>query len=358
MFRDGRRRDRRCDACSPRRRGCSAVPDDLPWGNFVLPAQAGVFRPLRSPPWCEFRAPRAGGGVPAPDPGFVVNFPCSPRRRGCSDGARFRPALREVLPAQAGVFRKLGPASPSDQGAPRAGGGVPPLITSWAIRSSCSPRRRGCSESVGTCPDALLVLPAQAGVFRPAGPGLRRPGRAPRAGGGVPPCLSTSAVPSSCSPRRRGCSVMGLMLSNTTGVLPAQAGVFRLRGARSSPPTRAPRAGRGVPPVVGWIVAAFKCSPRRRGCSAALGVRRAAGAVVPAQAGASRRCRSAPSAASPQSSRPQSRPYSAVAPVNPGTRRRVCRSVRSRQPAGRTKLRAPVRPSRAGRGRLGTSEEA
>ncbi len=148
-----------------------------------------------------------------------------------------------------------------------------------------SPRRRGCSDSVTAWRSRTIVVPAQAGVFRLRARRMQALSRGPRAGGGVPPRGRYPERPVPWSPRRRGCSASPRDAPERAGVVPAQAGVFRRRRRGSRGRHRGPRAGGGVPTAGAIIGSRLSWSPRRRGCSDIGDVGRLGCDLVPAQAG-------------------------------------------------------------------------
>ena len=251
----------------------------------MLPAQAGVVPEGPGGPGTVRRAPRAGGGGPGERGGERTEGPCSPRRRGWSLGEVLRAVVPPVLPAQAGVVPTRRTGRRRRTRAPRAGGGGPSANPSWPSSLLCSPRRRGWSPGEGQPVPETVVLPAQAGVVPPAGRRFHSPGCAPRAGGGGPVPSSVTIRHGTCSPRRRGWSLVGGHRSPPPIVLPAQAGVVPRAGHTSSCPPGAPRAGGGGPRSTAPSAGARRCSPRRRGWSRGDEVPAREGEVLPAQAG-------------------------------------------------------------------------
>ncbi len=73
----------------------------------VVPAQAGVFRRGHFRHGRGRRGPRAGGGVPKVLRDEQEWYEWSPRRRGCSGCDHVKTRAVKVVPAQAGVFRRL-----------------------------------------------------------------------------------------------------------------------------------------------------------------------------------------------------------------------------------------------------------
>ncbi len=237
---------------SPRRRGWSADPGSGVAPGLVLPAQAGVVRESPAADLEHPGSPRAGGGGPCPSRPRTGSRAFSPRRRGWSDLVAPQRAEVQVLPAQAGVVRPLRPRLTRPWRSPRAGGGGPLVGVPEEILNAFSPRRRGWSVGQRPLPGGHGVLPAQAGVVRRAtgptpsaccspragggGPPRRAPRRpavrSPRAGGGGPILMVLAMGSVAFSPRRRGWSVERTAVTMVCSVLPAQAGVVR----RGSPP--------------------------------------------------------------------------------------------------------------------------
>ena len=151
---------------SPRRRGCSRLHGWL----------GGLW---------EGR-PRAGGGVPRCRTRQTTRPPSSPRRRGCSAMCTEGHLRPEVVPAQAGVFRVLFLGYSGCGSRPRAGGGVPCRSPNTSTCTGSSPRRRGCSDGRNGDRPKCEVVPAQAGVFRRRSAPKSSARCRPRAGGGVP----------------------------------------------------------------------------------------------------------------------------------------------------------------------------
>ncbi len=129
------------------------------------------------------------------------------------------------------------------------------------------------------------MVPARAGVFRVR----RRPGRratgGPRASGGVPANPALGYRLTLWSPRERGCSARRRRGHRDRLVVPARAGVFRTQDTRHSRILCGPRASGGVPGTGSGVTGTSMWSPRERGCSV-VGVDHHHGhVVVPARAG-------------------------------------------------------------------------
>ena len=252
---------------SPRRRGSSVVARlDLD-AVGVLPAQAGVFQVPDLPQQPPIGPPRAGGGLPLGVERMAHRRASSPRRRGSSPGLHLVQLRPLVLPAQAGVFRPPRTSASVWPRPPRAGGGLPPSANSSAVCGRSSPRRRG-SSAAWTCRSGHpRVLPAQAGVFLSEVWTITSGPCPPRAGGGLPRWMRWTAWIRSSSPRRRGSSRCHPRVPLRPPVLPAQAGVFPGPRPCCGHGTRPPRAGGGLPFGLGKSIMQLESSPRRRGSS-------------------------------------------------------------------------------------------
>ena len=153
--------------------------------------------------------PRARGGVPSCSSRTSPPLSSSPRTRGCSPQRAGHRARTTVVPAHAGVFPCTGVSSTTTPCRPRARGGVP--IDRMTTAS-------------GVC-----VVPAHAGVFRRPRPRGRRCWCRPRARGGVPYSEFPVRFQLPSSPRTRGCSERPRRAVVPRRVVPAHAGVFRIR---------------------------------------------------------------------------------------------------------------------------------
>ncbi len=252
---------------SPPTRGCSVRRPGLRRAPRVLPADAGVFRATAERLTAHSRPPRRRGGVPHSPRAPATTSASSPPTRGCSADRSRAFAAHGVLPADAGVFRTPAPPPTPGPRPPRRRGGVPPCATPLDGSSRSSPPTRGCSGRGALPRDRTQVLPADAGVFRRRGGRARGPSVLPadagvfRPTGPRPPCRTCpprrrGGVPSGTgwlmlecwsSPPTRGCSVEGESLFSYARVLPADAGVFRMTLVQPEATTRPPRRGGGVP---------------------------------------------------------------------------------------------------------------
>ncbi len=334
------------DASSPHARGCSRETAALARTGPVVPARAGVFRNAASTRACVTRRPRTRGGVPVRWTVSTVADASSPHARGCSPGAERVGLLSGVVPARAGVF----PATPSwcitPSRRPRTRGGVPRSREARHLAVESSPHARGCSALSAGRPTDWEVVPARAGVFRLRCCSPATPASRPRTRGGVPVERYRSELDRESSPHARGCSQDLRDAVEARDVVPARAGVFPTTGARVSPSRSRPRTRGGVP----WarLVDAPRggSSPHARGCSDHARRYGGVGLVVPARAGVFPR---APGIGGAPSSRPRTR--GGVPPASLDLIDDVESSPHARgcSPLGLLRTRsAPVVPARAG----------
>ncbi len=168
---------------------------------------------------------------------------------------------------------------------PRSGGDGPELPPEWAILNWFSPLRRGWSLSASAGSLTLTVLPAQAGMVRPASFSLAGWVSSPRSGGDGPCRGLGRAQGSGFSPLRRGWSPGARTHLWGLAVLPAQAGMVPSAMSRSSRAGSSPRSGGDGPVLAGGGFLAIRFSPLRRGWSEAIGGAGTFSDVLPAQAG-------------------------------------------------------------------------
>ncbi len=175
-------------ALSPRTRGCSVHAPAIHARLRVVPAHAGVLRPIRTPRCLPGSCPRARGGAPHSRRIRTIFLALSPRTRGCSFVVVSVHKVCAVVPAHAGVLQRGCPCRWCRPVVPAHAGVLRPSRPRSPRSPRLSPRTRGCSA-----PRTLdwlrgVVVPAHAGVLRASGSRRR--------------CLAT------LSPRTRGCSAV------------------------------------------------------------------------------------------------------------------------------------------------------
>ena len=131
---------------SPRMRGCSVRLANPCKPRFVFPAYAGMFRPDRRPPYPHRRFPRVCGDVPSTSMPTADTAPFSPRMRGCSSPTPWFSHPAHVFPAYAGMFRFWVASVSARLSFPRVCGDVPGHRENGTLRTTFSPRMRGCSS--------------------------------------------------------------------------------------------------------------------------------------------------------------------------------------------------------------------
>ncbi len=232
---------------SPHTRGsspCSRPPPSCP---AVVPAHAGVIR-RRSPSGTTGSGrPRTRGGHPVDDHRLVGRVRSSPHTRGSSSGAgRLGPPVC-VVPAHAGVIPRHRMVGPPHPGRPRTRGGHPASRSNAKHNTLSSPHTRGSSPHYEQERDEQKVVPAHAGVIPKPRRSRRNSARRPRTRGGHPVdrCELRGRVGS--SPHTRGSSRCQAHTGNYVQVVPAHAGVIRPARRWSARSAGRPRTRGGHP---------------------------------------------------------------------------------------------------------------
>ena len=202
---------------------------DRPMTDIVLPAHAGV-----SPAACA--ALPGGGCAPRPRGGQSCNgdagystVGCSPPTRGSVVASPSGHVTDFVLPAHAGVSRNAVRHVPHGGGAPRPRGGQSPTHQTFRTRGGCSPPTRGSVGCTHAHHHRHHVLPAHAGVSRRSRSAPAPSFGAPRPRGGQSDAHNAAGKMMECSPPTRGSVGDHLGAGLDPAVLPAHAGVSRLR---------------------------------------------------------------------------------------------------------------------------------
>ncbi len=255
-------------------------------------------------------APRARGDGPLPICGARGANACSPRTRGWSPRHRAVPIAAGLLPAHAGMVRPRSRGWRRRAAAPRARGDGPGWTTCLGGWNGCSPRTRGWSSRQAAVEDERVLLPAHAGMVRPASTSTCMPTAAPRARGDGPldqlhgPTEGTCSPrtrgwsaehgthwnPVVCSPRTRGWSWLRETVDLYKTLLPAHAGMVPAGIRRAQVRLTAPRARGDGPSSRDSAGSMSACSPRTRGWSTLLTDRAVDKGLLPAHAGMVRSC--------------------------------------------------------------------
>ena len=168
---------------------------------------------------------------------------------------------------------------------PRTGGGLPFFRCMTGRGQRFAPHRRGSTRSLSLFQETSGVCPAQAGVYLLARQSQQPSWRLPRTGGGLPRLDYGSRNVTLFAPHRRGSTPAPLDHPSSICVCPAQAGVYPDRVEPGGGSECLPRTGGGLPFQAhpGGHLRSF--APHRRG-STPLGITVGGpGAVCPAQAG-------------------------------------------------------------------------
>ncbi len=272
-------------ASSPRTRGLSAVRGDPDAGGRVVPAHAGVIRRSAGRRCRTSRRPRARGGYPSYLSTLAGVLLSSPRTRGLSDSDRRDRPPRAVVPAHAGVIRPVIIWSIAGWSRPRARGGYPEPSVSVGLVDGSSPRTRGLSVVALDALPRAPVVPAHAGVIRDGLLTWQTSRCRPRARGGYPYGGSLPAIGPLSSPRTRGLSDAAQPDRQVRRVVPAHAGVIRCRSRTTPRWCRRPRARGGYPRAGRRSGSRPASSPRTRGLSVGDQQHHQLPGVVPAHAG-------------------------------------------------------------------------
>ena len=235
--------------------------------------------------WQTFGLPRARGDGP-PALGSIRSLAeASPRSRGWTRGAGLSAPGIHGFPALAGMDPFLGSHWRAAYGLPRARGDGPRRISAGLLRGTASPRSRGWTRPRSPRAPPVGGFPALAGMD-PSHPGAHQaPSGLPRARGDGPRVSTLRHVWETASPRSRGWTpALGWWRTTGRG-FPALAGMDPHRTRRRTIVARLPRA-RGDGPV-SWSIrlGESRASPRSRGWTRELGLRRRRVAGFPALAG-------------------------------------------------------------------------
>ena len=272
-------------ASSPRTRGCTAGGGRARRARIIVPAHAGVYRPRRAATSRCWYRPRARGGVPIAAQYERTTVLSSPRTRGCTAEWLAREGVSRIVPAHAGVYRARRPGVRGRPNRPRARGGVPLFAPGAMKHLPSSPRTRGCTVRGLRQGADPRIVPAHAGVYRPARSEFLGGVHRPRARGGVPTIRLPPRSEFKSSPRTRGCTAERARLRASVPIVPAHAGVYRRRDSCPGRQGHRPRARGGVPAAMIAMPRPIQSSPRTRGCTVDQPLAGIFGFIVPAHAG-------------------------------------------------------------------------
>ncbi|KXS37980.1 MAG: hypothetical protein AWU55_1920 [Halomonadaceae bacterium T82-2] len=210
---------------SPRLRGSVAYRYQLLAGRRVIPAPAGIGSMSPSSSWNVSGYPRACGDREAPTARKGGGGGLSPRLRGSGLAGQLPHGASRVIPAPAGIGRRVSVSRRCRAGYPRACGDR--INSLELLRSMCglSPRLRGSVAGAQELVRKDRVIPAPAGI----GPQFPSPQCAiagyPRACGDRVSSGSSSTIFDGLSPRLRGSGRKCRQQRRSRRVIPAPAGI-------------------------------------------------------------------------------------------------------------------------------------
>ncbi len=292
-------------ASSPRPRGLLRRPHRPHLARGVVPAPAGVAPGPSARRARRAGRPRARGGCSSNAEMGRVVAASSPRPRGLLPSAPAVVSETGVVPAPAGVARHRARHRRPLRGRPRARGGCSVEVLDHVDGAESSPRPRGLLRVDAGGQVGQQVVPAPAGVARPARPWASSRRRRPRARGGCSGRPTVGVCGARSSPRPRGLLHRTDKTPTLSDVVPAPAGVARRSAATPTSRARRPRARGGCSPVVDRIFNRTASSPRPRGLLQVPDEQILDLGVVPAPAGVALRAAASAVAGGTSSPRPR-----------------------------------------------------
>ncbi len=252
---------------------------------MVVPARAGIFprRSRRRPP--RRSRPRTRGDLPDFQPVSPRSSTSSPHARGSSAARHASWRVCLVVPARAGLFRPARRAARREPGRPRTRGDLPDDAAHAADVETSSPHARGSSVPHRRPQAVDAVVPARAGIFPPYRTARGAPRCRPRTRGDLPVAGSIMPASHRSSPHARGSSHLGRGAGGGDGVVPARAGIFPDRARDRRAGCRRPRTRGDLPFSAAPNAANTASSPHARGSSQRQRELVSADHVVPARAG-------------------------------------------------------------------------
>src|ERR1019366_4077084 len=148
--------------------------------------------------------PRTRGGGPHLAIHHSGEFTLSPHARGWTVELRHSATAGSIVPARAGVDRKCRGIHPSTRNCPRTRGGGPTIAVCQDGKNQLSPHARGWTADGRDGGDIHAIVPARAGVDRLRASRGSTVQHCPRTRGGGPPATSSLATSDPLSPHARG----------------------------------------------------------------------------------------------------------------------------------------------------------
>ena len=191
----------------------------------IIPAGAGLTRPVLPSPLCQRDHPRGCGAHYHTERNELPIVGSSPRVRGSRSSICTMTRLIGIIPAGAGLttFRPIEYHLYRDH--PRGCGAHPLLGDDFPLLQGSSPRVRGSPADWRCHPAGCGIIPAGAGLTTDQGRALGRGWDHPR-GCGAHGAVSGAGEPLvGSSPRVRGSRRGGLQDGGSHGIIPAGAGL-------------------------------------------------------------------------------------------------------------------------------------
>ena len=147
-----------------------------------------------------------------------------------------------IIPAHAGLTIRQRPARSGTRDHPRACGAHIGEQINKARSTGSSPRMRGSPHALGILAGAVGIIPAHAGLTHPSSPKQCHAGDHPRACGAHNHFSKNASSEQGSSPRMRGSLHRLLLAMLSAGIIPAHAGLTCSGCRHSSAPWDHPRA--------------------------------------------------------------------------------------------------------------------
>ncbi|SBW22916.1 hypothetical protein FDG2_3305 [Candidatus Protofrankia californiensis] len=190
-----------------------------------------------------------------------------------------------VVPARAGIFRRRAHPRRQPFRRPRPRGDLPSATVSPAASHMSSPPARGSSGHVAFRRPLPQVVPARAGIFRVRMADRRLAVGRPRPRGDLPAAGEADPTDSASSPPARGSSGRTAGPITRRYVVPARAGIFLTSRPPCASAEGRPRPRGDLPDLTITELTTWLSSPPARGSSLDLTVVFHSTYVVPARAG-------------------------------------------------------------------------
>ena len=221
------------EGSSPRMRGSHYMPLSYLTPKGIIPAHAGLT--TDSTLLCTHRRdhPRACGAHLSDNLNQLVRLGSSPRMRGSQDGLLGFGEIEGIIPAHAGLTRQRRRAYHTNRDHPRACGAHQPVPCASLADMGSSPRMRGSQRRRFDVHQYRGIIPAHAGLTHESLFSRSQCRDHPRACGAHEKYGKNMISQTGSSPRMRGSLTAFTARANEMGIIPAHAGLTRLRLYRS-----------------------------------------------------------------------------------------------------------------------------